>query len=505
MDRAGGPGAKLTSMSIDRSSSPPSTSAVPSEPRPEGVSTAPVNLGENPLSEREMEVARLLVTGATNAEIARELVISPHTVKVHLRNVFEKLQVGSRTEASMVLVQRGWVSVPGVEVPPPVEAPALVPVTEPPLPDPAPLDDLDAPPQLWQWGVVTMGLVAALLMIVLPGWVSRPKSSLSLLSDSGQTVVGKPVVESLPRWEGQPALLPARSRMAAVQVNGRIFVAGGESAEGMTLDRLDIFDLATGQWEVGAALPAPRANLAMTLGGDDLVVAGGSRLDITGDTLALYDDLARYHRDTDRWQEGGRLPQALAGAALVSQGDSLYLLGGWDGTAFHDEIWRLPLERIDRAEPDDWEVITRLPAPAAWLGAVMVDRTLFVAGGYNGQRELADFGAYTLDSGEWRTFAPLNVPRGGLVLVYDGVSVVAVGGGWARTIQTHERYDALTNQWINIPSPVQGEWRHLAAASDGGSIYLIGGWSGEYLDTMLQYQSTFRALLPAIPNSGESK
>jgi hypothetical protein len=106
-----------------------------------------------------------------------------------------------------------------------------------------------------------------------------------------------------------------------------------------------------------------------------------------------------------------------------------------------------------------------------------------------------------LESGEWRTFAPLNVPRAGLVLVHDGVSVLALGGGWTRTIQTHERYDSLANGWIGLPSPVQGEWRHLAAATDNGSVYLLGGWSGEYLDSMLQYQSTFRALLPAIPNT----
>ena len=62
------------------------------------------------LTEREMEVLRLAAKGMSNREIAQELVLSVRTVQGHLSNIFSKLQVGSRTEAVLHALRKGWLT-----------------------------------------------------------------------------------------------------------------------------------------------------------------------------------------------------------------------------------------------------------------------------------------------------------------------------------------------------------------------------------------------------------
>jgi NarL family two-component system response regulator LiaR len=60
------------------------------------------------LSDREMDVMKLAAKGMSNKEIADELVLSKRTVEGHLRSIFNKLGVASRTEAVLYGLRKGW-------------------------------------------------------------------------------------------------------------------------------------------------------------------------------------------------------------------------------------------------------------------------------------------------------------------------------------------------------------------------------------------------------------
>ncbi|HAJ35388.1 MAG TPA: hypothetical protein DCL15_06805, partial [Chloroflexi bacterium] len=444
------------------------------------------------LSEREMEVARLLATGASNAEIARELVISPHTVKVHLRNIFEKLQVNSRTEASMVLVQRGWLVVPGALV----ETAAEAAPPPPPLPEPAPLHHLPAHLPIWPRAYLVGALALCLLLLLAPYAGALMNDATDLLTNADQPRTVPPTAQLEPRWQARTPLPQPLGRHALVNFAGRLVRLGGETTQGVAVDAVQFFDEQSNRWVALAPLPTPLANLAATTLDATLYVAGGSyQASTAADVPVLSDQLLRYDESFDTWAVVNKLPYAVAGAALVADEAALYLIGGWDGQNVRDEIWRYA-----PGMQAGWELVGRLTKARAFLSAAAVHDVLYIAGGYDGARESKLLERFTPATGEIHELAPMATPRGGLSLVYDGVTLYAIGGGWTQPMTSLERYDMAGNAWSNFPSPIQGEWRNLAAAGRDGIIYMTGGWAGDYLDVHLEFQSSFRALLPVISN-----
>jgi len=65
-----------------------------------------------PLTSRELEILRLVASGSTNSEVARKLWVTEQTVKFHLRNIYRKLDVANRTQASHFAYVNGLVHSP---------------------------------------------------------------------------------------------------------------------------------------------------------------------------------------------------------------------------------------------------------------------------------------------------------------------------------------------------------------------------------------------------------
>ena len=79
-----------------------------------GGADEPEAVGD-PLTDREHEVLELAARGLPNKEIASALGVSVRTVEAHLSRVFHKLEVGSRTEAVLHGLRRGWFDLAGLE------------------------------------------------------------------------------------------------------------------------------------------------------------------------------------------------------------------------------------------------------------------------------------------------------------------------------------------------------------------------------------------------------
>lgn len=73
------------------------------------ASKTPSSIAVGTLSERELEVLRLIVDGCSNPDIAKALYLSEHTVKTYVRGILNKLLVNDRVQAAVVALRSGLV------------------------------------------------------------------------------------------------------------------------------------------------------------------------------------------------------------------------------------------------------------------------------------------------------------------------------------------------------------------------------------------------------------
>ena len=430
------------------------------------------------LSDRELEILQLVATGATNQQIALQLVISPNTVKVHLRNIFGKLGVESRTEATMYAVRQGWIAAPAaVEEMPAEEEPLL------------PHERLSA----WQRALFVVTALAVVLLVFLPPRRTASTGAGGPFTDRVGGIAGSLPGAASSRWVSKAQMPTERARLAVVAYEGKVYAIGGDTVEGVS-GAVEVYDPATDTWTRGANKPHPVRNVGAAVAGDWIYVPGGfDALDQAITTVEAYAP------EVDAWTEVAPLPRPVFAYAIVAVQGRLCVFGGWDGTRYLDSVL------IYDPGTDTWSAGTPMPQARGFCAAAAVGEQVYVIGGYDGQGESSSCELYELskegtDESPWSERAPLQAGRGGLAAVAADGYVYAIGGGWTSPLAFNERYDVAADSWTAFDSPVLGQWRTLGAApvrsEDGTTIYVIGGWSERYLSTNYAYKTFFRVYLP---------
>ncbi len=439
------------------------------------------------LSKREQEVLCLLATGASNKEIAARLVISPNTVKVHLRNIYAKIEVGSRTEAIMWALQHGLVDVESqgisdaqspADAAPEARVAAEVQETAD-VQQAAPA----APRRLW-W-ILAMAMLALALVAggIMGSALLKPQRTPA---QSPQVVAG----EELTRWQEQPPLPVSRWGMIPVVYANRIYLFGGQDSSQAFQDGYFLRPNET-TWEALPPAPQPFTGGCAALLGEKIYLVGGLRA--SGEVHA---QVQVFNPLQGTWESAASLPVPLSRCALTAYEGRLYLFGGWDGKSYLDIALRYD------PQDDQWSALPPLRVPRADASAVVTTVGIHLLGGQNAEGTLSSHELYlpyrqTTAGAPWQPL--LDVPASGTqvraTVIADLLHVFVLdedtAQGWV--------FNATENVWQPIEAPPQSPGMDTAIVSLGTYIHFLGGRRGNAtLSSHWTYRAVFITAIPVI-------
>ncbi|HMN11294.1 MAG TPA: LuxR C-terminal-related transcriptional regulator [Bellilinea sp.] len=416
-------------------------------------------------SEREKEILKLVSTGASNKEIAQVLDISPNTVKVHLRNIFAKANLYSRTEATLFAIKMGLVESPGNT---PVQALGEA-ITE----DAVPVSNNRI------WYLLGVGLLVILAFVAVGAlnnwWRPTPAP-----------------MQSPERWTDLPPLPEPLVGFSAQYFDNKIYVLSGQSINGVT-GSVNVYDLREKDWSAAQELPIPvRDSVSVTLGEQILLIGG---LDASGKPVS---EIQVFEPLQNRISLAYKLPFRVANACAVVFQGQIYLFGGEVDGVISDSILKIDPESFGSDQ------VTKLPLALRSLGCVAVDNRIHIFGGKSPNGDSAEHWAFYPsriggDGEVWEKLAPLEKPISNFA--FSGLAGNVYYFAPDADGKQNYRYDALTNQWTQIePSPAPVDEGTLAV-SEGTNIHLLGGAATNGLtNDHISYQAIYIVLVPAVSN-----
>ncbi len=434
-----------------------------------------MSVTENELSDREQEILRLLATGVSNKEIASQLFISPNTVKVHLRNIFTKIGVNSRTEAVLYAINTRLVDISStMEATPSAEAAIKSPEVS--------RKSAAKNPKTVVILLAVLAL-AALTAAAFLFWRSRQPVSDQPTGDPANT----------PQWTILSPMPTARYGLAAVASENLIYTIAGHTGDGPS-GSVERYDPAADHWTKLASKKTPVFDVgAVVLGGKIYVPGGKLAADKATSVLEIYDPRQ------DTWEVGPPMPMGLSAYAIVAFEGKIYLFGGWDGKRYQDSVLMF--------DPDTsvWQEKSHLPSPRGYAGATAVGGKIYILGGYDGKTALDSNLIYMPDReaeypSQWLEGEPMPVGRYGMGVAGLADIIEVVGG-----IQNNGKkpssltYLAIKNTWQDFRLFSEGATAHFGLVPLGNLIFIVGGeMENQPTNQMMSYQAIYIVTFPII-------
>jgi len=458
-----------------------------------------------PLSDRELDVLNRLAAGESNKAIADELSISPYTVKTHLRNIYTKLGVSTRTEAMTVALQQGVLSVMPV-----ADVITAAPADEPlPLVDGRPGDLVLAngpvavgplpvagrPSVSHRWRNLSLGLITLFALVVAAFLIVQGRGGQLLATATVEPFAEQALGET--RWVSSRPLPEARAGRAVVAVGLDVYVMGGETAEGVS-DAVRVFDTQERVWRRAAAKPTATADTTAAELFGEIYVPGGRLVD--GEYTAVVE---AYSPSQNAWRRVAPLPRPLAGGLAVAEGGFLYVFGGRDADG------ALATAFVYDPGSDSWRPIAPLPAARAAAGGGALLGSLYVLGGTDGAAAQASCFAYDPAADAWDECPAMLLPRAGAGATVLLNKLYVIGGTQAsgETTADHgEVYDPNSQTWTVLNAPPDAQtWTEPGVTHVETRIYALGGRRNEMLSdaTLIYDPLAYQTFIPAAPSDAE--
>jgi len=432
------------------------------------------------LSEREIDIIRLVATGASNKEIAQKLVISPNTVKVHLRNIFGKLNVVSRTEATMVAIRMGWVDSPKIDnssAEPRVSKIELV-------------EDLAKVPSLFRNRRRWIGALGIFFLLLIAGNIYF---FIFLKNNPAISPLETVPLQNSQRWQELSPMSMGLKTMAAIRYEQFFYIIGGETNE-TTSDSVLIYDINQNSWKEGAKKPQPASNIQAAIIGEKIFVPGG--INETGEVSR---SLEVYDPREDQWGLKADLPFGISRYALTSFEGKIYLFGGWDGKTYRKEIF------VYDPLIDSWELFAEMPQSRADFAVGVIGGGIHVFGGRNEKGILDSHDIFVPQrqmDGEnpWSSSSPLPQKRFGIsVSILADMVYIAGGENEKETNLPVIQFLPPKEEWIEIEQPIKPIGNFPALIPYETRLYVFGGeLNSEVTNSTQVFQAIYTILVPVV-------